>query len=348
MSVWVRGTVKRLKWRSVFSKTWYSAAALHHCALSLVTPVPLWGPLGGPLSQLPCYRRWIAWGMCQEALDLERSNGGERTESKCRKDEDHDLWYRPGPPADFRQVSMCCLLHWSGQQQHLLQQLQALGAQEMQWAQVLGKGPWLQMNTMPGNCTPLRSRPQREVQVGSDKLEGIASFCYLGDMLSAVNGCELLTTTSVKTACKKFKKLLPVLSSCHLSFKTHGYVHSSCVQSAMLHANKTWPLTKPNLQPLQQNDRAMIRQICNVKPQGIVTTRSNELLARLGIWGSGTFWRREGSVGMGMWNAPVVQSRQLFDIQVDAKHGIERLEITWQQLKEGLQRVEALGYQPSW
>ena len=34
--------------------------------------------------------------MCQEALDLERSNGGERTESKCRKDEDHDLWYGPG------------------------------------------------------------------------------------------------------------------------------------------------------------------------------------------------------------------------------------------------------------
>ena len=28
------------------------------------------------------------------------------------------------------------------EQQHLLQQLQALGAQEMQWAQALDKGPW--------------------------------------------------------------------------------------------------------------------------------------------------------------------------------------------------------------
>ena len=37
--------------------------------------------------------------MCQEALDLERSNGEERTESQCRKDKDHDLWYGPGPPA---------------------------------------------------------------------------------------------------------------------------------------------------------------------------------------------------------------------------------------------------------
>ena len=33
------------------------------------------------------------------------------------------------------------LSHWSGQQQHLLQWLQALGAQEMQWVQALEKGP---------------------------------------------------------------------------------------------------------------------------------------------------------------------------------------------------------------
>ena len=52
-----------------------------------------------------------------------------------------DLRYGTGPPAEFRRVSMRCLSHWSGQQQHLLQWLQALGAQEMQWAQALEKGP---------------------------------------------------------------------------------------------------------------------------------------------------------------------------------------------------------------
>ena len=44
-------------------------------------------------------------------------------------------------------------LEW--QQQHLLQWLQALGAQEMQWAQALEKRPWLQMYMVPGNCTSL-------------------------------------------------------------------------------------------------------------------------------------------------------------------------------------------------
>ena len=67
--------------------------------------------------------------MCQEVLDLERSNGEERTVSKCRRNEDHDLPYGPEPPAEIRRVSMRCLSHWSGQQQHLLQLLQALGAQ---------------------------------------------------------------------------------------------------------------------------------------------------------------------------------------------------------------------------
>ena len=102
-------------------------------------------------------------------------------------------------------------------------------------------------------------------------------------MLSAASGCKHTTITHVKTTWKKFKELLPVLSSCHLFFKTRGHVYSSCVWSTLLHASETWPLTKSNLQRLQQNDRAMIKQICNVKLQDIVTITSNELLARLVI-----------------------------------------------------------------
>ena len=132
-----------------------------------------------------------------------------------------------------------------------------------------------------GIACPLEGRPQKEVR--PDKLEVVASFCYLRGMLSAADGYELSTTTRVKTAWKKFKELLKVLSSRHLSFKTHGRVYSSCVWGAMLHASETWPLKKPNCQHLQRNDRAMIRQICNIRTQDIVTTRSNELLARLGI-----------------------------------------------------------------
>ena len=73
-----------------------------------------------------------------------------------------------------------------------------------------------------GNARPIDGRPQSEVQVGPDKLEVVASFCYLGDMLSTGGGCEMAVTTGVKTAWKKFTELLPVLTSRHLSYKTRA------------------------------------------------------------------------------------------------------------------------------
>ena len=104
-------------------------------------------------------------------------------------------------------------------------------------------------------------------------------------------------------------------------------VYSSCVRSAMLHASETWPLTKLNLQHLQRNDRAMIRQICNVRPQDTVTTRSNELLVRLGI---------EDLERRLRWYGHVERSdgAKAFDIQVDGKRGPGRPKMTWKQLTE--------------
>ena len=75
---------------------------------------------------------------------------------------------------------------------------------------------------------------------------------------------------------KKFRELLPVLTFRHLSYKTCGHLYSSCMRSAMLHDSETWPLTKTNLQRLQRNYRAMIRQICSIKPEDVATVGSRE------------------------------------------------------------------------
>ena len=181
-----------------------------------------------------------------------------------------------------------------------------------------------------GNARPIDGRPQSEVQVGPDKLEVVASFCYLGDMLSAGGGSEITVTTRVKLAWKKFRELLPVLISRHLSYKTCGHVYSSCVLSAMLHASETWPLTKTNLKP---NDSAMIRQICSIKPEDVATVRSSELLAKLELedldiilrerrlrW----FWHVERSNGA---------VRTACDVQIDGRRA-GRLKLTWKKLTE--------------
>ena len=90
---------------------------------------------------------------------------------------------------------------------------------------------------------------RQKTKEGCDKLEVVASFCYLGDMLSAAGGFELAMTTHVKTAWKKFKELLPVLSSHNLSYKTRGHVYSSCVWNAMLLPSETWHLHDQSRSP---------------------------------------------------------------------------------------------------
>ena len=47
----------------------------------------------------------------------------------------------------------------------------------------------------------------------NDSLEVVDFFCYLGDMFSAGGGCELSSTVRVKSAWKKFREVLPVLTS---------------------------------------------------------------------------------------------------------------------------------------
>ena len=197
----------------------------------------------------------------------------------------------------------------------------------------LTEDPVYRCSQCQGTARPLDCRPQREV--GPDKLELVAFFCYLRDMLSAAGGnCELSTTTRVKTVWKKFKELKPVLSSRHLSFKTCGRVYSSCVRSAMLHASETWPVTKPCLQRLQGNDRAMIRQICNVKPQNTATIRSTELLARLGIEELDLILKERRLRWYGHVKCSNGAVKTAFDIQVNGKHGPGRPKMTWKQLTE--------------
>ena len=142
-------------------------------------------------------------------------------------------------------------------------------------------------------------------------------------------------------------ELKPVLSSLHLSFKTRGRVYSSCVRSAMLHASETWPLAKPSLHCLQRNDKSMIRQICNVKPQDTATIRSTDLLARLCSEDLDLILKERGLRRYGHVERSNGAVKTAFDLQVDGKRGPGRPKMTWKQQTDGSQRMEALSYRPS-
>ena len=337
-----------VQWR-VSSEGWCSQRlgtqppALHHCAWSIAMQVPLWGSLRGPLCRWPCYHRWIAPGMCQEALDSEGSNGGERTESKCRKDEDHDLWYSPGPHAEFRQVSTCCLSHWIGQQQHLLQRLQALGAQEMQWTQTLEKGPWLQMYTMPGNCMP-HGRQHTEESPRWTWQAGGGSFLML-PRRHALSSWWLWTYNH--NSCENHMEDIQGAATSSLSppplfLDMWLRVQLLCVER---NAPCQWDLATDKAKPSsaakwQCNDQTDLQCQAALSPSGPMRYLRS-LASR--IWTS--FWRREGPTGM---DTPTVQSRQLWHTGWWKVWAWEAQDDTEAADREGLQRVEALSYWPSW
>ena len=114
--------------------------------------------------------------------------------------------------------------------------------------------------------------------------------------------CELSTTTW-----KKFKELIPVLFPPPFFQDMWPCLQLLCAEC---NASETWPLTKPSLQHLQRNDRAMIRQICNVKPQDTANIRSTELLARLGTEDLDLILKERMLRWYGHVEAPTLQSRQ--------------------------------------
>ena len=75
---------------------------------------------------------------------------------------------------------------------------------------------------------------------------------------------------------------------------------------------ETLPLARPYLQRLQCNDRAMIRQVCSIKPDDVASVRSKKLSAQLEIDYVVVNLREKGLSIAGLYtlNDSVVQLRQ--------------------------------------
>ena len=152
-------------------------------------------------------------------------------------------------------------------------------------------------------------------------------------MLSVAGGCELSTT------CENCLEKVQGSATSSLFMPPLFQNTWPCVQ--LLCAERNAPCQRDlaidkaePLQRLQRNDRAMIRQICNVRPQDIVTTRSNELLVRLGIEDLDLILKERRL----RWYGHVERSngavKTAFDIQVDGKGGPGSPKMTWKQLTE--------------
>ena len=202
------------------------------------------------------------------------------------------------------------------------------------------------MYTVPGNCTPLGWQTT-EGSPGQTWQAWGGSFLLL--LRRHALSSRWQWTFNHNTCENRLEEVLASATSSlftpPLFQNTWPCVQLLCAKSAMLHASETWPLTKPNLQRLQRNDRAMIRQICNVRPQDIVITRSNELLVRLDIEDLDLILKERRLQWYGHVECSNCAVKTAFDLQVDGKRGPGRPKMTWNNWQRGI--AESGSSQPS-
>ena len=119
------------------------------------------------------------------------------------------------------------------------------------------------------------------MNIGHETLEVVDKFCYLGDTICASGGARESSVARTRSGWKKFRELLPILTSRVLSMTTKGKIHESCVRSVMLYGSETWGVKEEDLVKLERNENAMIRWICGVTVKDRVASR--ELRDKLGL-----------------------------------------------------------------
>ena len=84
------------------------------------------------------------------------------------------------------------------------------------------------------------------------KLELLAKFCYLGDMLSVDGDADAAVEARIRIGWNKFRQLVPMLTNKDVSLIMRARLYSSCVRSSMLHGSETLPVRKENAVSLQR------------------------------------------------------------------------------------------------
>ena len=100
----------------------------------------------------------------------------------------------------------------------------------------------------------------------------------------------------------------------------------------MLHGSETWPITETEQQRLRRNDRAMIRWMCNVKPEDTSTVRSVALLNKLGIKCRDVILRERRLCWFGHVNRSNGAINKTLNLQVPGNAGRGRPRMTWSEV----------------
>jgi len=83
-------------------------------------------------------------------------------------------------------------------------------------------------------------------------------------MLDADGGWDSVVKARVRSAWKKFREYLPIVTRKEFSLKLKGMVYATCVRSCLIHGSETWPMKVEHELKLNRPEMTMIRRICGI------------------------------------------------------------------------------------
>ena len=124
-----------------------------------------------------------------------------------------------------------------------------------------------------GNVRAIDWRLCVEVQFADEKLNVVNNFVYLGDRVCPDGGCELVTIKRCRSACKKFREFLSLLTCKAISLSTRVQMYNSCQRDDALFI-RIWTLRQEDKKRLERSKKAMLLWSCNIKKEQRVNIKS--------------------------------------------------------------------------
>ena len=188
-------------------------------------------------------------------------------------------------------------------------------------------------------CRQMMPKPDK-ISIGEDDFELVPLFCYL--ILGQSGRCVNAVTARIRSAWKRFRELMPILTNHGILLVNRGKVLNACVCSILLYGSESRPLSMMDLPRLKMSDHAMIRWIYGMKlPQPLPTEElRNKLniydiadvlrLFRLHFYGSRNLYRQDDT----MW------PKWIFGLEIEGANPCGCPRLQW---KDTIKKISGKG-----
>ena len=103
-----------------------------------------------------------------------------------------------------------------------------------------------------------------DIHIGSEVIEEVEEFCYLGDLLDCEGGVERAGRMRVSAAWRKWREISSLLVNRSMPAVCRERVYDACIRSVMLYGSEGWPMTDRLRGVLMSCNRRMLRYIAAV------------------------------------------------------------------------------------